>query len=103
MSDNYQAIYDAVRSKINGGNIGDAVQAAIRDCNLSHYAEMAMRTAQEAACEWQRPCVVFRPQLTKDGDMWCALYGENLHSGVAGFGKSASEAMYNFDSEWVKK
>jgi hypothetical protein len=33
----------------------------------------------------------------KDGDHWCILYGENLHEGIAGFGKSPVEAMYDFD------
>ncbi|MEM9448677.1 MAG: hypothetical protein AAGA75_09090 [Cyanobacteria bacterium P01_E01_bin.6] len=28
-----------------------------------------------------------------DGMMWCALWGENLQSGVAGFGRSPNEAL----------
>ena len=28
-----------------------------------------------------------------DGDQWCALYGENLQEGVAGFGRTPAEAM----------
>lgn len=31
MSDSYQAIYDAVRSRISGANVGDAVERAARD------------------------------------------------------------------------
>ena len=31
MSDSYQAIYDAVRSRISGGNISDAVDRAARE------------------------------------------------------------------------
>lgn len=28
-----------------------------------------------------------------DGDMWCALLGENLQEGVAGFGDTPQEAL----------
>jgi hypothetical protein len=100
MSDSHQAIYDAVRSKISGGNIGDAVQSAIRDMNLSHYAERAMMSAQEAAWEQMRPSVVFKPKITKDGNQWCALLGDNLQEGVAGFGDTPNKACYAFDAAW---
>jgi hypothetical protein len=35
--------------------------------------------------------------------MWCALYGENIQDGVAGFGKSPSLAMIDFDANWFKE
>jgi hypothetical protein len=83
VSDNYQAIYDAMRSRIGNADIEWAVQNAIREANLSRYAEMASRYAQEAAREMQRPSVVFRPKLSADGDQWCALLGDNLQEGLA--------------------
>jgi len=43
------------------------------------------------------PHVLFRPALFIDGDMWCALYGENLQSGICGFGKSPQLAINDFD------
>ena len=36
-----------------------------------------------------------------DGDQWCALYGENLQEGVAGFGRTPAEAMADFDQAWT--
>lgn len=33
--------------------------------------------------------------IAKDGDQWCALVGPNLQEGVAGFGKTIHEALYN--------
>lgn len=102
MSD-YQAIYDAVRSKISGGNIGDAVQEYLRMCNISHYAEMSMRACQDAASEYSRPSAVFRPRIFQDGNTWCALLGDNIQEGVCGFGESAGHAMYDFDIQWCKK
>lgn len=98
--DSYQPIYDAVRSKISNVDIGSAAENAIRDANLSHYAEMTAAAFQEAASEQMRPCVLLKPTLKPDGDRWCALYGENLQDGIAGFGKSPSDAMHDFDKNY---
>ena len=32
----------------------------------------------------------------KDGDQWCFLWGENLHSGVFGFGDTVMLACFDF-------
>ena len=53
--------------------------------------------------EKMRPCYLLRPNLSRDGDQWCALYGENLQDGVAGFGASPELAYYDFDKQWSKK
>lgn len=45
--------------------------------------------------------VLYQPRISIDGDQWCALYGENLQDGVAGFGNSPAEAMAAFDRAWV--
>lgn len=50
--------------------------------------------------ESARPCVLFRPALSVDGNQWCALYGANIQDGVAGFGDSPAAAMYEFDRNW---
>jgi len=99
----YQPIFDAVRSKISNGDIGAAVEAAMSNANISHYFSMAMNTMQYAAAEHQRPSAVFRPKLSIDGNQWCALYGDNLQDGVAGFGDSPSDAMFDFDRAWFSK
>lgn len=102
MSDTYQAVFDAVRSKIGNGDIGSAVEMAIRDANISHHAAMAANAIQCAAAEYERPSILLRPKLSIDGDRWCALYGENLHDGVTGFGNSPAAAMFAFDREFNK-
>ena len=102
MSDSYQAIYDAVRSRIHGVDVG----AAIRDaCHLdgSHAIAMVQQDFSIAANEMQRPSVLFRPSISIDGNQWCALYGEDLQRGVAGFGDSPALAMHDFDANWLKK
>ena len=49
----------------------------------------------------QRPSVLMRPELTRDGNQYCALYGVNLHEGCAGFGDTPAEAMTAFDKAWL--
>jgi len=98
--DAQQAIYNAVCSKIYNGNIGDAVQNAIRESNIGHYFMLAGQEIQSAASEMQRPSVLFRPRLFLDGNMYCALYGDDLMNGCGGFGETADKAMRDFDLNW---
>ncbi len=67
---------------------------------ICHAASMAQLSWQEAAYEWGRPSVVYKPKLSKDGNQWCALFGDDLQVGVAGFGKTPADAMYAFDQAW---
>jgi hypothetical protein len=69
--------------------------------SISHAAEMAKATAQEAAYEWMRPSVLFRPTLSRDGNMWCALLGDNPQIGLAGFGETPAKAMHAFDNAFL--
>jgi hypothetical protein len=69
---------------------------------ICHAARMAGETWQQASYEFTRPSVLFRPALSIDRDEWCALYGNNLQDGVAGFGKSPDAAMRAFDTAWQK-
>ena len=38
-----------------------------------------------------------------DGDQWCALLGDNLQEGVAGFGETPDKAMAAFDMAFWKE
>jgi hypothetical protein len=49
-----------------------------------------------------QPSVLYRPKLFIDGNKWCALYGDNLQDGVAGFGDSPEKAMEDFNKNWIK-
>lgn len=69
---------------------------------VSHYAELVKESVREATSEYTRPSAIFRPKLSLDGDKWCALYGDNLQDGVAGFGDSPADAMWDFDRNWSK-
>lgn len=80
-------------------NDSDSYMAANSIC---HAADMAKASWQEAAWEQTRPSVVFKPTLSKDGNMWCALFGENLVDGVTGFGETPAKAMWAFDIAWLR-
>ena len=52
------------------------------------------------ACLKQSPSVIYRPKITKDGNMYCCLFGDNLQDGIAGFGKTPEKACSEFDRVW---
>lgn len=57
----------------------------------------------EAFAGHATPSAIYRPALFIDGTKWCALYGENLQDGLAGFGDSPAQAMAAFDTAWNAK
>lgn len=101
--DTYQPIFDAVRSRLSNCDIGAAIENAMRDTNVSHYAMQAAESIRATASEYERPSVLYRPKLAPDGNAWIALYGDDIQSGVAGCGDSPAEAMRAFDNAWYAK
>lgn len=61
-------------------------------------------TLQQAAywlgAEMARPAYIWRPKVYRDGNQWCALLGDNITEGVAGFGDSPEMACAAFDKAW---
>jgi hypothetical protein len=101
--DSYQPIYDAVRSQIGRCDIGSVVERAASEAfDFSHQKAILLQEFCIAAGEMARPCVVFKPTISADGNEWCALLGENLQTGVSGFGKTPAEAMTAFDTAFWK-
>ncbi len=45
---------------------------------------------------------MLKPELVRDGNQWCVLYGKDLQSGIAGFGDSPHMAIMDFNNEWYK-
>ena len=70
---------------------------------IIHEARMAFAEWTFAAGEQMRPSVLYRPVLSADGTMWCALLGDNLQEGVAGFGETPDKAMRAFDEAFAKE
>ena len=97
--DSYQAVYDAVRSKMGYLDAGVLMDKIARCFDFSHQISAMYESIEY---ESTRPCVMMRPKLSVDGNQWCALYGDNLQDGVAGFGDSPAKAMADFDRNWWK-
>ena len=93
----YQAIYDAVRRQIPYCDVNAAVERAF---DISHQKARLQEAIYSVSDEMRRPSVMYRPSIFKDGYLWCALYGDDLQSGVAGFGQSPALAMADFDKNW---
>lgn len=103
MADSYQAIYDAVRSRISGGNVGDVVSEVARNAFDISWEKEAVKTEfLNVAFELQRPSTVYRPELVQDGNAWLAIYGD-LPTGVVGCGSTPAEAMADFDKSWHRE
>lgn len=97
----YQPIFDAVRSRISNGNIGEVVADAARQAfDISWARDIVMQEMTAAAYEHRRPTAVFKPELSVDGNAYCFLLGEDLMSGVAGFGETVEQAAADFDKNW---
>ena len=65
---------------------------------LTQYAS----AMEEHALTLNKPHLLYKPKVYKDGDTWFALLGENIQEGVVGMGKNPGEAMLNFDNAWNK-
>lgn len=68
-----------------------------------HAASQAYAHIEDAGRSQGSPSAVYRPAISMDGEKWCALYGDNLQDGVAGFGDSPAQAMADFDRAWYAK
>ena len=70
-------------------------------CLLLESVTQSARQAYAAMAEDAgAPHVLMRPRIFPDGNQWCALYGEDLQMGVAGFGDTPAEAAADFDLKW---
>jgi hypothetical protein len=100
MVDTYQAVYDAVRSRIGSFDGSLLVDEIARQFDFSYARAQMVQSFEVALYEWQRPCVLFKPQLrvkTKDGmNVWSAYYN-NVFLGV---GDTPEKAMESFDVNW---
>ena len=102
--DNYTAVYDAVRSRIQSVDLADAARRAF---DISHQSRLALDefsfAVRRVSEEMQRPSVVYKPTLFVDGAEWCALLGPDVQQGLAGFGTTPAEAMAAFDNAFFSE
>lgn len=57
----------------------------------------------EDALEYARPFMRLGPKMFRDGNSWCCLYGDDIATGVCGWGDSPKAASVDFDLVWEKK
>jgi hypothetical protein len=96
-----QEVYDAVRSRISGGDVWQAVRdVAWQAFDISNTRDILQQEFAQAAYAMQRPFVLLRPAIYPDGNQWCALYGDDLMTGIAGFGDTPDAAADAFDAAW---
>lgn len=57
-----------------------------------------MKTSKELYAA--RLLAELKPAITRDGNAWIILFGENLHDGVAGHGSTPQEAALSFAEAW---
>ena len=50
-----------------------------------------------------RPFYLLNPPVFPDGNQWCCLYGDDLQTGVAGFGETPYKASVQFDLAWLNQ
>lgn len=72
------------------------------DINMSTFNDYVACVAQDIVAAYCSPHVLMKPKVYKDGNQWCALYGENIQEGVVGFGDTPELACKAFDLAWEK-
>lgn len=68
--------------------------------DVSNDAYLARMAVVEAMAFVSSPTAIYRPTLSVDGDQWCFLFGDDLMTGVAGFGDTPAKAAEAFDRAW---
>ena len=71
----------------------------IESSQRQHHEELLFQERLCAAIT-QTDYVLFatlKPKFYKDGNQWCVLYGEDIQSGIAGFGDTLFAAIVDWD------
>ena len=61
------------------------------------------RALRSLGRELSRPSAIRKPAVYLDGNLWCALDGENIQIGVCGFGDTPDAACAAFDLSWLNE
>jgi hypothetical protein len=71
---------------------------------ICHAALMCQESIQSAVAEFGEMAMfsLLKPRLFLDGKEWCVLYGDNLQSGVSGFGDSPRKAIQDWNQNMHK-
>lgn len=66
------------------------------------YETLTKQSIYNAAIEAEEfnLVAVLKPKVFIDGDKYCVLFGDDIQSGVAGFGDTPISAVYDFNKAW---
>jgi len=67
-------------------------EAMINEQRIQNYDYNRIKSA---------PHVVLNAKVSKDGNLYCCLLGDNLQEGIAGFGETPQKACAKFDKIWM--
>jgi len=68
--------------------------------DTSFYDARIFQEQMDTTLELSRPAVIWKVRVFPDENKWCALYGEDIQNGVAGFGDTPDAATRDFDRNW---
>lgn len=81
----------------------DMQERIVLNSDISHHAQIVKQEFLNVTFEMQRPFILLKPKLYKDGNSWCCLYGDNIQEGVVGFGDTPDKASIDFDEAFYGK
>jgi len=79
----------------------EQIESSQRQFNETLEHESRFRAAQIQ--EEMAIVSMLHPKITKDGNQWCVLYGDNLQEGIAGFGNTPGDAIRDFNCAFNKQ
>jgi hypothetical protein len=90
---------EIINLKINKMDYGQ-----VESSQRQHHEVLRHQEAMIEACTGAeyKLFTMLKPQLCKDGNQWCCLYGKDLQVGIAGFGDTPHLAIMAWNSEWYK-
>lgn len=76
----------------------------IESSQRQHHEVMRHECLRRAAEIQEEMAIVaaLHPQIYRDGDQWCVLYGQDIQTGIVGFGKTPSAAILDFNNAFGK-
>jgi hypothetical protein len=71
--------------------------------DFSWQAAQLSEAISSVSNQMQRIFILLRPKVFLDGNQWCCLYGDDIQSGVCGFGDSPDKASWAFEKAWYEE
>lgn len=76
------------------------IESSQRQWNDNHLFQQELEVVYEK--QLYNLFAMLRPKVTKDGNKYCVLYGNDLQDGIAGFGDTIHLAILDFNQQFHK-